>query len=497
MKGQFQNLPLMISIPGVIFALMIIPTAFGFWHGENLGGRTFLYSMILGGVGIAVLALALATTPISTTRYVQLGALVGYFLGLPALLAVPMMELIPNKNFFLAYLDSVSVMTTTGLPVFAAEDLGLAVQIWRGLLGWVSGFFMWVFAWSIFAPMNIGGFEHLNTSQSQHSQTNNDITPAIRFWREFVRLAPIYIWITLIAALVMMVLGTPPAYAISRAMGAIATFGFEIETAQPEPGFQTYMGEAVIACVFVFALSRSCFSKSLFKFQKYEFWHDPELRMAASIIAFVVIIIPLTLALRGSNILGLVEVLRNLWSIVFTALSYLTTTGYAAADWVGVQVDLGLGPTGMILAGLAIFGGGVGTTAGGIKLLRVYVLIDHSRGEIDKLISPSQVTRTLSPGLKKRSKNAELAWVFFMVFALVFAAIVLALCASGLGADAGLQLAVATITNTGPLVTTFGTTPDVVQSLNATSKAILVISMVFGRLELLAFLALLNPNMFR
>ena len=74
-------------------------------------------------------------------------------------------------------------------------------------------------------------------------------------------------------------------------------------------------------------------------------------------------------------------------------------------------------PVEIILVALAMIGGGVATTAGGIKLLRVFILAGHSRAEVNRLIAPSQV---MSGQIESRSHDhhsAMLACVFLVLFA--------------------------------------------------------------------------------
>jgi trk system potassium uptake protein TrkH len=80
---------------------------------------------------------------------------------------------------------------------------------------------------------------------------------------------------------------------------------------------------------------------------------------------------------------------RAVWGALFTITSFLTTTGFESADWTATRNWSGLGTPGLMLVGLSLIGGGVATTAGGIKLLRVYALWKHGQREIERLVHPS------------------------------------------------------------------------------------------------------------
>ena len=494
MWARFQKLPLAISIPTLFILMLMIPSVHGFISGDSHKGRSFFYAVLLGLFGLTFLRFSLQGTVFPMHRHAQLWSLIAFFLGFPLLLAIPLYEVSAAGQFIDAYLDIVSTVTTTGLPVFAPGSLSETLVIWRVSLGWASGFLIWVFAWSIFAPLNLGGFEHLGArgeamTQTQNARQTTGRLPAEKFWSEAVRLGPVYLWITLAAALALLIVSGDPSYALLRAMATIATFGIEI----PEhSGAGGVGGEVILALVMLFALSRSTFSTVFARARKWRVTEDPELRVAAGL----VLVATLVLIGQGARYVeGLGAHLELVWGAFFTSLSYLTTTGLAS-DSLPVGL-VNLDPVEIILVALAMIRGGVATTAGGIKLLRVFILTGHSRAEVNRLIAPSQV---MSGQIESRSHDhhsAMLACVFLVLFILVMGAITLALTVAGSPVKDSLYLTLATVTNTGPLLPTGSGAETLVMSLPTQAKMILAAAMVLGRLEVLALLALLNPDIYR
>ena len=494
MWARFQKLPLAISIPTLFILMLMIPSVHGFISGDSHKGRSFFYAVLLGLFGLTFLRFSLQGTVFPMHRHAQLWSLIAFFLGFPLLLAIPLYEVSAAGQFIDAYLDIVSTVTTTGLPVFAPGSLSETLVIWRVTLGWASGFLIWVFAWSIFAPLNLGGFEHLGArgeamTQTQNARQTTGRLPAEKFWSEALRLGPVYLWITLAAALALLIVSGDPSYALLRAMATIATFGIEI----PEhSGAGGVGGEVILALVMLFALSRSTFSTVFARARKWRVTEDPELRVAAGL----VLVATLVLIGQGARYVeGLGAHLELVWGAFFTSLSYLTTTGLAS-DSLPVGL-VNLDPVEIILVALVMIGGGVATTAGGIKLLRVFILTGHSRAEVNRLIAPSQV---MSGQIESRSHDhhsAMLACVFLVLFILVMGAITLALTVAGSPVKDSLYLTLATVTNTGPLLPTGSGAETLVMSLPTQAKMILAAAMVLGRLEVLALLALLNPDIYR
>ena len=494
MWARFQKLPLAISIPTLFILMLMIPSVHGFISGDSHKGRSFFYAVLLGLFGLTFLRFSLQGTVFPMHRHAQLWSLIAFFLGFPLLLAIPLYEVSAAGQFIDAYLDIVSTVTTTGLPVFAPGSLSETLVIWRVILGWASGFLIWVFAWSIFAPLNLGGFEHLGArgeamTQTQNARQTTGRLPAEKFWSEAVRLGPVYLWITLAAALALLIVSGDPSYALLRAMATIATFGIEI----PEhSGAGGVGGEVILALVMLFALSRSTFSTVFARARKWRVTEDPELRVAAGL----VLVATLVLIGQGARYVeGLGAHLELVWGAFFTSLSYLTTTGLAS-DSLPVGL-VNLDPVEIILVALAMIGGGVATTAGGIKLLRVFILTGHSRAEVNRLIAPSQVMSGQIESSSHDHHSAMLACVFLVLFILVMGAITLALTVAGSPVKDSLYLTLATVTNTGPLLPTGSGAETLVMSLPTQAKMILAAAMVLGRLEVLALLALLNPDIYR
>jgi trk system potassium uptake protein TrkH len=147
--------------------------------------------------------------------------------------------------------------------------------------------------------------------------------------------------------------------------------------------------------------------------------------------------------------------------------------------------------------GLAFFGGGVATTAGGVKLLRIYALWKHGVREMEKLVMPSSVGGSGQLARRFRRQGAYVAWIFFMLFAISVALTMLALSLTGVHFEDAAVLTVAALATAGPLTEVATETPIALAALPGSAKAIISAAMVLGRLETLAIIALANPEFWR
>ncbi len=101
---------------------------------------------------------------------------------LPVFLAVPFHEALETTSFLNAYLEMVSAITTTGLPLFDNPGrLGDSLHLWRAIVGWFGGLLIWISASAVLAPMNLGGFEVTVSAEPGQGGTRMDRFQARQF----------------------------------------------------------------------------------------------------------------------------------------------------------------------------------------------------------------------------------------------------------------------------------------------------------------------------
>ena len=449
-----------------------------------------------------MIALATSNMRIRRRGRSHLISIMACYAVLPAMLAVPLSESVPDTRFFNAYVEMVSSLTTTGLTMFEPGRLPDAVHLWRAQVAWMGGLFVWITAMAIMAPLNLGGFEL--TSQAQIGQgareNRHAADPSKRLRRYAVRLLPIYFSLTAALWIALYVAGDTPLVALSHAMSTLSTSGIS-----PVGGLDGARsgaaGELVIFLFFIFALSRLTFMiedrpnglKSLVG--------DPELRLGVLISVAVAVLLFFrhwAASFEDGTEVALLDGIRGLWGSLFTVTSFLTTTGFESAEWGNARAWSGVGTPGVLLLGLAVFGGGVATTAGGVKLLRVYALYEHGLREMEKLVQPSSIGGAGRHGRRFRRQGAYAAWVFFMLFAISIAVVMTAFSLTGeLDFEDAMILTISALSTTGPLTELAGDAPLKLAQLGDASRGLLCAAMVLGRLEALAIVALFNPEFWR
>jgi trk system potassium uptake protein TrkH len=216
-------------------------------------------------------------------------------------------------------------------------------------------------------------------------------------------------------------------------------------------------------------------------------WKDGEFRVYFSITTCCTFIITILLLRKGiySNIF---EALRY---AAFQVVSIITTTGFVTADY-----ELWPIFTQFLLLILMFIGGCAGSTSGGIKNLRIMVLVRHAYTELYRLLHPKAIIHTK---IGDRTLSKEIVGsitAFFLLYIGLFTLATLLMTGLGLDLVSAISSVAATLGNIGPGLAIVGPTknyaliPDI-------GKWILSFCMLLGRLELYTVLILCVPATWR
>ncbi|MDP2082624.1 MAG: potassium transporter TrkG [Pseudotabrizicola sp.] len=494
--------PLLVILSALSGLAMFLPALHATLTSLHRVAQAFFYSGILVLIVTAMVWIATSNWRPRNVARSQLASLVGAYALMPVIFAIPVTQAVPDTSFVNAWFEMVSSFTTTGATLYDTPGrLAPSLHLWRATVGWLGGLFILVAATAILAPMNLGGVEVMSGRSPGRgadglSQITRVADPSQRFLRYTLLLFPIYSGLTLLLWLLLMIAGEVNILALIHAMGTMSTSG--IGMTGDLSGLSTGLwGEALIVLFLMLAITRRFLPGAQFALMRGPMRRDPEVRLASVLIATT------TAVLFFRHFIGAIEVaatddtasaFRALWGTFFMVVSFLTTTGYASGEWAAARSWSGLASPGLVLLGLAIIGGGVATTAGGVKLLRVYALFRHGERELEKLIHPSSIGGQGAQARQLRREGAYFAWLFFMLFALSIAVSTAALSLMGLQFEDALVLTLAALSTTGQLADLAGAAPIRYAELATTAKAFLAIVMVVGRLETLALLALLAPS---
>ena len=510
---RLLRLPIFPLCLGVLALAMLGPALFGLIQRDWYSARGFLYTAIFTGFASATLAVALGSRGRGGRDRAALRDLVICWVLVPLFAAAPLWLRTPYIGAWGAWFEMVSAFTTTGGTVYAEpEKVPDAIHLWRGMVAWFGGLVTLVAAFAILAPRNLGGFEvtvhRAAAAKLPGGQVGGQTSGSIslygasrvrldeRLARTLRTLLPVYGALTAMLAFLFSALGQDGLAAAVHAMAIVSTSGISpySDGLAADPSF---LVELTAVLFMVLAATRLTYAEAR-RFGAVARWHrDPELKLMALLVATA------TLALFLRHWFGALtidlgdrasEALPALWGVVFTSLSFLTTTGFESASWDSARDWSGLANPGLILLGLCAIGGGAATTAGGIKLVRAYALLRHGYRELERIAQPHSV---LATGMRRRGvlrEGAFLAWAFVMLYIMAIFVAVLALTLTGLSFEDSLVAAIASISNTGPAFDLV--TPGEIDfpRLSESQRLILAITMILGRIETLAVISLFNTD---
>lgn len=491
MQARLASVPLLVVMIAATGFLMFVPAVKAFIDDQHAVSRAFLYSGIVTLLLASFLSIAMAGAQRRGRTDGLFPLLTAIYLLVPAVMSIPVAESLPQLRFVDAWFEMISSFTTTGATLIdLPRRVPAAVHLWRGMAGWFGGLFILSAAMALLAPLRLGGYELIRRNPGALPDASlASSAPGARLMAHAAVILPAYSGLTVVLWLVLTVFGVPAFDALMQSMATLATSGILPRESLGGIGLKA---EIAIFAFLILALSRRFLPGHGGRPRALR--QDPELMTAALIIALVSLFVVArhwagAFEIReGENLPAMG---RAAWGAAFTSLSFLTTTGFVNQDWIASRVWSGLTPPGLVLMGLALLGGGAATTAGGVKLLRVYALTRLGKAEAERMIYPSIVTGGTEYDRFLATTGARSAWLFAMVFALTCVVVVALLLLTGMSLETALIFTVAALSNTGPLVLVAGDAPAYWVLLGDTARAILALTMILGRLEILVFLALI------
>ncbi|MCC8372773.1 MULTISPECIES: Trk system potassium transporter TrkH [Photorhabdus] len=389
----------------------------------------------------------------------------------------------PNLSITDAFFESFSGLTTTGATTLIGLDsLPKAILFYRQMLQWLGGMGIIVLAVAILPLLGVGGMQ-LYRAEMPGPLKDNKMRPRIAETAKTLWL--IYVLLTIACALALWAAGMSVFDAISHSFSTIAIGGFSTHDAS----IGYFNSPAINTIIAIFLLISGCNFGLHFAVLTGRsltvYWRDPEFRMFISIQLVLVIICTLILwhhAIYKSGI-------ETLNQAFFQVVSMATTAGFSTDSFARWPSFLPI-----LLLCSAFIGGCAGSTGGGLKVIRILLLFLQGSRELKRLVHPNAVY-TLKLGRRALPERIiEAVWGFFSAYALVFIISLLLLIATGVDELSAFSAIAATLNNLGPGL---GVVADNFTAMNPAAKWILVITMLFGRLEVFTLLVLFTPTFWR
>ena len=406
-----------------------------------------------------------------------------FYVGLGLFGAIPLyMSASTDMSFTDAAFESMSGLTTTGATVMTGlDELPKSLLFYRQLLQWLGGMGIIVLAVAIFPMLGIGGMQ-LYRTESAGPVKDNKLTP--RITETAKALWYIYLSLTIACAIAYWAAGMTLFDAIAHSFSTVAIGGFSTHDASM--GFFNSPAIETVAMFFML-LSGINFGLHFLVWRRRNplpYFADMEVRTYLSVIALVATIVCTVLYLDTPE--GVAPIRDGL----FQTISIATTTGFTTQNF---SLWPSVAPVLLLLAAFA--GGCAGSTAGGIKMIRVLMIYLQGMREVKRLIHPNGVFPIKLGQNPVSDRLVQAVWSFFSVYVIVFLMMVtLIILAGDLDFTTAFSAVGACLNNLGPGL---GDVALNYASLDPTVKWLLMFTMMLGRLEIFTVLVLLTPAYWR
>ncbi|OZV11975.1 potassium transporter KefA [Tissierella sp. P1] len=381
-----------------------------------------------------------------------------------------------------AFFEIVSGFTTTGATVIAnVEVLPMGILFWRSFTHWIGGMGILVFTLSLLPALGIGAFQIFKAESP--GPIAGKIAPRIKDTAKILYIT--YFTITIIQVILLKFGGMSLFDSLVYTFGTVGTGGFATKNASVGAYNSTYI-HLVIGSFMVLSGVNFSLYYSLFKGKVKDVFRDEELRLYFAIVFISVTVIAINLFKTTYSSMGLA--FRDSF---FQVGSIMTTTGYSTANF-----DIWPTFSKAILLLLMFIGASAGSTAGGMKVIRILVILKLIKREILKIFHP----RAVKP-VKLNDKilpNETIAGInsFTGLYMIIFVLSTILVSLEGVDLESAASSVAATLGNIGPGLGVVGPT-STFNGYSQISKAFFSLLMLLGRLELFTLIALFAPKNWR
>ncbi len=384
-------------------------------------------------------------------------------------------------SFTDAYFETMSGFTTTGATIIDnVEILPHGILFWRSLTHWIGGLGIVFFTIAVL-PQVVGGSTKVFAAEAT-GPIKSKLSPRLSTSAKWIWL--VYLFITFGCMAGFMLFGMNWFEGINYAMSTAATGGYSIYNDSIEHFHSPGMEYTATFFCFISGVNFTLFYCAVAKKKVRALWRDTEFRLYLILTALFTAFIMMELVVR--NHYGLEHAFR---SSLFSVVSFMTTTGLFnddAGKWPHV--------TWVVLAVCMLVGGCSGSTAGGMKCVRITMLFKVLRNELRQRLHPHAVLPLKISGVNITYPQRVSLLAFFTAYLLLIFISAFIMIASGIDNTNAITIAMSCIGNVGP---TLGLEIGPTMSwsmLPDFAKWICTVMMLFGRLEIFSVIVCLTPS---
>jgi trk system potassium uptake protein TrkH len=379
-----------------------------------------------------------------------------------------------------ALFEAVSGVTTTGATVMTGLDgLPKSVLFYRQQLQWLGGMGLIVLGVAVMPMLGIGGMQ-LYRAEVPGPSKEEKLTPRLAQTARALWL--LYFALTVACALGYWLAGMDLFDAVAHSLSTVSTGGFSTHDASIGYYDSSLIEWVAVLFMLLAAINFGVHFSVWHNRTPLHYWRDPEARTFLKFVVAVVLVVSTVLLFEGEYS----HLTHSVQDAAFEVVSLVTSTGFAKVDFSHWPDFLPL-----LLIYISFVGGCGGSTAGGMKVMRVMLLIQQGLQQVRSLIHPHAL---IPMRMGKRTVDARLMqsiWGFFGLYMATFALLVLMMIHAGLDERSAFAAIATCMNNLGPGL---GEVAYTFQSVSDMGKSLSILAMLLGRLEIFTLLVLLSPG---
>ncbi len=381
-----------------------------------------------------------------------------------------------------AWFESISGFTTTGSTILNdIEVMSRGLLLWRSMIQWIGGMGIIVLSIALLPLLGVGGMQLFKAEVP--GPTIDKVKPRVK--DTAITLWKVYVLFTLVVGVLYFIGGMNWFESVCHAFTTMATGGYSTRNGSIGGFNSSYI--TVVATFFMFLAGINFVLHYRWLKGNYNsLLTSSEFRWYAGITVGAVIFV--TVSTFNTTFDSIWTALEH---SAFQVVAILTTTGYGSFDY-----ELWAPAVQFLLLVFMFFGGMSGSTAGGIKIVRILLLVKNTYYELKRMLHPKAVIPLMLNKHKVTQGviNEIMAFVFIFVSVFIFGTIILS--ATGLDFFSSLGAAASAMGNIGPGLGDVGPT-ETYADLHSVAKLTLTICMIMGRLELFTIMIILSRGFWK
>jgi trk system potassium uptake protein len=379
-----------------------------------------------------------------------------------------------------ALFESMSGFTTTGSSILPdLERVPPGILLWRSVTQWLGGMGFIVLGVAVLPYLGVGGMQLFRLEAP--GPTADRLRPRIQETAKLLWV--VYLALTAVLAVLFLIGGMTAFDAVNHALTTLPTGGFSTRN-ESMAAYSGFIQWITILFMFLAGTSFTLHYRALGRGPR-SYLRDTEWRLYTGVILTGTLLV---IALTANRDVPWSQILRD---SMFQVVSIVTTTGYATADF-----GLWMPAAQVILFLLFFLGGMAGSTSGGMKMIRVLLVLKHSWLELRRQLHPRAVLVPKVGGKPIREHIMMNVLGFMLIYMMLFGLGTFLMATLGLSLPAAAGAAATAISNVGPGLAELGPAANF-SAIPWQGHLILTFLMLVGRLEIFTVLLLFHPGLWR